>query len=193
MGVMSSSLIKLCEFVSDVVMAEATKLQEQFVQLVQDESSDVDPGTILMLLAFMNWTFVQGVWSNISNNRLRRDLQIQLKEELNLRLAFALTESSSATDTAAKAVAIQNEFIVYLRKYTSRMQSITNADSRMAKLFAFEQIQAKCGLSDEVMNRVGLELVSDKGISSEVELVALEVNKAAAAKRGGFLSKLFRS
>ena len=41
------------------------------------------------------------------------------------------------------------------------------------------------------MNRVIPKLVSDKGLSAEVESVAQEVNKAAAVKRGGFLSKFF--
>ncbi len=188
---MSSSLTQLCELVSDVAMANAAKVREQFVQLVQDESSDVDPGSVLTLLAFMNWTFAQGVWSNISNGRLRRDLQVQSKDALILRLARALTESSSAPDIAARAVALTDEFNAYLRQYTSKMQAIADADSRTATLFAFEQIQAKCGVSDGVMNRVVPKLVSDKGLSAEVESVAQEVNKAAAAKRGGFFSKLF--
>ena len=178
---MSSSLTRLCELVSDVAMTNATKVRERLVQLVQDESSDVDPGAVLTLLAFMNWTFAQGVWSNISNSCLRRDLQGQLKHVLILRLARALTESSSTPDIAARAVALTVEFNAYVRQYISRMQTIGDSDSRTATLFAFEKIQAKCGVSDEVMNRVVPKLVSDEGLSAEVESVAQEVNKAAAA------------
>jgi len=189
---MSAALTQLCDLVADVAMTNATKLREQFLQLVRDEVSEIDPGSVLTMLAFMNWTFAQGSWSNISNTKLRRDLQIQLKDALILRLARELTGGSSPPDAAARAVAINDQFTAYLRQYNARMQSLGDPDSRTATLFAFEQIQERCGLSDHVMNDVVPKLIPPEGLGTEVESVALEVNKAAAAKRGGFLSKLFR-
>lgn len=189
---MSSSLTQLCDLVSSVALANASKLREQFVQLVRDEGSDVDPESVLTILAFMNWTFAQGVWSNLSNTHLRRDLQVQLKDALILRLARALTESSSAPDIAARAVTLTDEFNDYLRHYKSRMQALGDADSRTATLFAFERIQERYGVKDGVMNRVIPRLILTEGLKAELESVAQEINKAAAQKKTGFFSRPLR-
>lgn len=188
---MSSSLTKFCDLVSDVAMSNASKVRDQFMSLVGSQSQNVDSAHVLMILSFMNWTFAQGVWSELSNTRLRRDLQVQLKDALIIRLARELTGGSSVQDTAAKAVSLTDQFNDYLRQYNARMQSLGEADSRTATLFAFERIQEELRVEDSVMNRVVPHLISDKGLSAEVEAVALEITKAVAQQKKGFFSKLF--
>ena len=186
-----SSLTKFCDLVSDVAMSNASNVRDQFMSLIGRESQNVDSAHVLMIFSFMNWTFAQGVWSGLSNTRLRRDLQVQLKDALISRLASELTRGSSLQDAAARAVLLTDQFNDYLRQHNDRMQSIGEADSRTATLFAFERIQEKLGVEDSVMNRVVPQLISDKGLSAEVEAVAIEVTKAVAQQKKGFFGKLF--
>lgn len=86
---------------------------------------------------------------------------------------------------------LTDQFNDYLRQHNDRMQSLGEADSRTATLFAFERIQEELGVEDSVMDRVVPQLISDKGLSAEVEAVAIEVTKAVAQQKKGFFSKLF--
>ncbi len=187
----SSSLTKYCDLVSDVAMSNARNVRDQFMHFIGSQSTNVDSAHVLIVLSFMNWTFAQGAWSGLSNTTMRRDLQVELKDALIVKLAREMTGGSSASDTAARAVALTDQFNDYLRQYNNRMQSTGDADSRTATLFAFERIQEELRIEDSVMNRIVPQLISGKGLSAEVEAVALEVTKAVAQQKKGFFSKLF--
>lgn len=187
-----ASLQQFCDLVSDVAVTNAKALCEKLAALTACHSVDVQPDFILKTFAFMNWTFAQGVWSEVQNTRLRRDLQIELKNSLILKLAGRLSESNCVDDMAAKAVFLTEEFNSYVRRYTTKMQSMGYADSGTARFFALERIQEKYGIDDYVMNDIVPILWSDEKTNSEVERVAMQVNKAAQEmKPKGFLRRLF--
>lgn len=190
----SSSLTQLCELVAGVAMESAAETTDRLLQLLGGESLEMRRATALTVFAFMNFTFAQGVWSNLENATLRRDLLSQLRDELILRLASATTGSSSSSVVSARAVRLAEELTDYLRRFISRMQEFQGGDSRLATLFALEQLQGHYGLSDEMMNRVVPNLVPSEGLSGRVEAVALQVNEAAGRRRGqGFWARIFGS
>jgi len=187
----SAALKQLCDLVSDVAIANATALREHFRDLLGSHSLHLDPEHILKTFSFMNWTFAQGVWSNLENTQLRRDLQIELKDSLITKLARELRNSDNVEDIAAKAVFLTEDFNAYVIGYTHRMQEGGCADSGTARLFALEHIQEKYQIGDNVMDDIVPVLWSDEKCNSEVESVAMQVNNAdAEMKPKGFLRRL---
>lgn len=183
-----SALESFCDTVSDVAVSEAKTLRERFVGLVGD--MDADPAHVFTVFAFMNWTFAAGIWSNISNRRLRRDLMSGLKDALVMKLACELADGTPAR--AAKAVQLTDAFNHYQRDYKAQMLSQREADSRTATLFALKRIQEKCGIDDSIMDGVVPRLVTAEGLAAELESVAAKVNEAMAEeKRKGFFGRLF--
>jgi hypothetical protein len=76
------------------------------------------------------------------------------------------------------------------------MLSLDQADSRMGTLFALEQIQAKNGLDDSIMDRAVRKLIPDEGLAGAIESLAIEINIGAAEKesrgeRRGFFRRFF--
>ena len=190
---MAASLTQLCDLVSNVAISNAKETQQSFIRFLPSGTEGVNPDDVLKFFVFMNWTFAQGAWSLLKNAKLRQDLQVELKEQLITKLAGLLARSNSVQDAAAKAVFLSEELNDYLRQYITRMQSMGDADSRTATLFAFESIQNKCGLDDSVMNEIVPRLMANESFGLEVESVALQVNNVFAQRKKGFLSKLFGS
>lgn len=188
----SASLEEFCDLVSDVGIKNAAALQKTLTEIATRYSFDLDPEYILKTFSFMNWTFAQGVWSNVQNAELRRDLQIALKGSLIIKLARQLSPSSSADATAAKAVFLTEEFNSFLLAYTEQMQAVACADAGTARVFALTLIQEEYGIADHVMNEIVPALWSDENASSEVESVAMQVNNVTqTSKPKGFLRRLF--
>ena len=190
---MTSSLTQFCDLVSNVAISSAKETQQSFFRSLPSGTEGVNPDDILKFFAFMNYTFAQGAWSSLKNAKLRRDLVVALKEDLITKLARLLARSDSVQDTAAKAVFLSEELNDYLRQFIARMQSMGDADSRTATLFAFESIQNECKLDDSVMNEIVPRLMANESFGLEVESVALQVNNVFAQRKKGFLSKLFGS
>lgn len=188
---MSNALNKLCDVVAEVAMANAVAVRDKFSQLMPG-INDTDRANVLTTLVFMNWTFASGVWSTLSNTRMRRDLQVELKEALIHRLARALSETSLPADVAASSVELADGFKAYVQAYNSKTQAVAYADSGIAALFALERIKEACGLSDAAFNTIVPNLIPAEGLAAEVESVAGEVNKVASQERGGFLSRIFQ-
>ena len=190
---MSSSRARFCDLVAGVVMESAAETCDRFLGLVRAEPLRADRTRVLTTFTFMNFTFAQGAWSNISDTALRRDLLSRLRDEVTSRLAQTVTGSSAPPVVAARAAGLAEELSAYMRHYVSRMQEIRGADSRAATLFGLEQVQESCCLSDELMGRVVPTLIPAEGLGARVEAVALQVNEAATPVNRGFWARLFGS
>lgn len=188
----SPALKQLCGLVSDVAVSNAMTLRHTFSGLLSPHSLHPDPEYVVKTFAFMNWTFAQGVWSNLQSTQLRRDLQIELKDSLITKLAGQLSGSDRVEDIAGKAVFLTEDFNTYLMAYNQRMKEVGHADSGTARLFALEQIQEECQIGDAVMNDIVPSLWSDEKSNSEVESVAMQVNNVASEmKPKGLFRRLF--
>ena len=140
-----------------------------------------EPEYVLTAFAFLNWTFAAGIWSNLSDRSLRRDLQRGLKDALVLKLSHEIAEDVSSR--AAKTILLTDAFNRYVTEYTARMRSVGQADSRMATLFALEYIQNEFRIDDSVMDRIITRLVPVEGLAVAIESVAAEINDTAADRK----------
>lgn len=182
----------LCDFMSDVAVTNATSLCQRFEELVGRHSIQLNSERVLKIFAFMNFTFVQGVWSNLQDTQLRRDLQVELRSSVAIRLARQLSGEACAEDIAAKAVFLTDDLTSYTLQYTARLKVVGYADSGTARLFALERIQEACALNDDILDDVVPSFLSDRDLNSVVESAAMQLNKAfAETKPKGFVRRLF--
>ena len=130
----SASLMQLCDLVSDVAISNATGLCQRFRDLVAPQSVDVEVEHIVCTFSFMNWMFAQGVWSNLHNTQLRRDLQIELKKAMIMKLTRQFCNSDIAEHVATKYVLLMEDFKSYVMEYTRRIQELGYADAGTARL-----------------------------------------------------------
>jgi hypothetical protein len=174
---------------AQVAVAQATSLSNSLARLLDAKARAIDAYEPLVLFAFMNFTFAQGAWSNLTNQRLRRDLQISLKDALILRLAREFPGNTS--DKAAKAIRLEDQFNSYLRAYVAGAKNIGESDSRFATLFALGILKEKLGLGDADMDEIVPRLISVAGVSKETEDMANEVLNAFSKQKVGFWGRLF--
>lgn len=192
MSLKRSKLTEHCSFVADVAVQNAIKLQELFERLFGAQATNMDSEYLQKTFAFINWTFVQGVWSNISSTRLHRDLLREFRDVFILRLAGELAKEKTDGAVAAKAVFLTEELNSYLLSYAAAMQEAGYADSGTARLFALEHIQERFHIDDYIMNLLVPDLWADEGVNSEVESVAVKMNEAfVESKSKEFFARIF--
>lgn len=183
----SRSLSQICDLVSDVAIKDAKDLMLKFTKLATPHSFKVDIEFLFKTFAFMNCTLAVGIWSNLSNIHLRRDLLVELKFLFPTKLALEISKMGS-TNT----LLLNEELNIYLNDYITYAQRIGCADSSTARLYAFERIQNELEIDDDIMNKMVPALWSGLKGSSGVESVAMQVNKEAQEQKPkGFLRRLF--
>lgn len=195
------ALEQLCELIAGVSLLNAKKLASQFEQLLAERRNiplDAQThGTILMSFAYANWNFANGVWSNLSNAQLRRDLMARSKNAIILGLADILDPSHDPKDRAALAVRLDfDAFQPFLKGYLARLKELETTgvepDARATLMFTLEWLQKKLGISESELEGIVPPFLAGAGDFSEVESVAAQVNRAAEMqKERGFWSRLF--
>lgn len=197
----SSALEQLCALVAEVSLSKATQLTAQFEQLLaQSRHVPVDAtthGTILVAFACANWSFANGVWSNLGNRQLRRDMMAESKKALILALAHTLGASKDPRDLAVLAVQLDfDTFQPFVESYLDSIKTLAangvEPDARVVFQFTLEWIQKKISVSESEMNRIVPPFVAGAGDFNEVETVAAQVNRAAEMRKDkSFWSRLF--
>lgn len=197
----SSALEQLCELVAKVSLSNATKLTAEFERLlVQSRTVPIDPQThetILIAFACANWNFANGVWSNLGNTQLRRDLMAGSKNATIIGLTHTLGPSKDPRNLAALAVRIDFDiFQPFVKGYLDSLKAMdtigVEPDARVALQFTLEWLQEKLAISEPEMNRILPPFIAAAGDFNEVETVAAQVNRAAELrKEKGFWSRLF--
>lgn len=194
----TSALKQLCELVANVSLSKATKLTAQFEQLLtRSRNVPIDAQTheiIFIAFACANWNFANGVWSNLGNAQLRRDLMAQSKNAIIVGLAHSLGPSKDPRDLAALAVRLDFDiFQPFFKGYLDGLKALdafgVEPDVRVALQFTLEWLQDKLAISESEMNRIVPLFVEGAGDFNEVESVAAQVNRAAEMrKKKGFWS-----
>jgi len=116
-----SSLQQFCDLVSTVSLNNAIVFQESFANLFE-ENEKYDRTYVIKSFAFMNYTFAVGVWSNLRNEQLRRDLIIQLKLTLILQLGNYFAPTLEGDEFAATCALLNEEFDLYLVEFKEGMK-----------------------------------------------------------------------
>lgn len=146
-------------------------------------------------LSFLTWAYANGVWSNLENTALRRDLMATSFLSIALRTSYELSEDKSKEAVRAHATRVDEELKllsrVYIERTTQYAKKGVEASPNTARVVVYEWIQEIIGFSDTEM----LLIVPQLGDSypEKIEEIAIQVNKAANERPRGFLSRLFGS
>lgn len=96
---MNSSLLELCNLIAEEGAKYAHQHKELFLNVVKETTGKTIPeekvDTVYKIFSFLNWAYANGVWSNLSNTTLRRDLMGQSMRSIVLRTSYELSEDKS--------------------------------------------------------------------------------------------------
>lgn len=138
--------------------------------------------------AFMAWTIAQGVWSNISQVALRRDLQSELKDKIVFRLATQ--RGGSVPDQGAFCVNLNDDFKEYLAKYREVVLSLPEADLSTSVWFSLLYVGADRARAPEMTARA-LQLDSVNRTHDLAAAVVIEASRSRSPLQ--FLLNLLRN
>lgn len=198
---MNSSLLELCNLIADQGSKYAHQHKELFLEVVKETTgqaiSEKQVDTIFKIFSFLNWTYANGVWSNLSNATLRRDLMEQSMKSIVLRTAYELAEDKSNEGVAYFASELDQEFRQFALVYNERIKELAREelepDANTATLCGLEWIQEHLDLNDDQMNVIVPQFNNRTGDVARIEEIAKQVNQAASQRKKGFFSRLFGS
>ena len=198
---MNSSLLELCNLIAEEGAKHAYQHKELFLNVVKETTGKVIPeekvDTIYKICSFLNWAYANGVWSNLSNTTLRRDLMSQSMQSIVLRTSYELAEDKSNEGVAFLASELEQEFREFVFAYNKRIKELSTegieADANTATLCGLEWIQDHLGLNDDQMNVIVPQFNNRAADVARIEDIAKQVNLAASQRKKGFLSRLFGS
>jgi hypothetical protein len=197
----NSSLLEICNLIADQGADYARQHEEFFLEVVKERSrkevSEEQIDAILKVFFFLNWAYVNGVWSNITDTVLRRGLMAQSMKSIVLKTAHELSENKTNEAVAFLAVQLDQEFRGFVFEYTKRMEELSRdgfePDANSATLWGLESIQRLLNLSDEDMNIIVTQFNRLAGDVAKIEEIAKQLNRSVTQRRKGFFSRLFGS
>jgi len=198
---MNSSLLELCNLIADEGAKYAYQHKELFLEVVKDTTGKAIPeekvDTVYKIFSFLNWAYANGVWSNLSNATLRRNLMVQSMQSIVLKTSYELSEDKSNEGVAFFASELDQEFKDYVHAYNTRIKESYNEgfepDENTAMLCCLEWIQDHIDIDDRKMNVIVPQFNNRTGNIPRIEEIAKQVNLAASQRKKGFFSRLFGS
>ena len=198
---MKSSLLDLCNLIAEEGAKYAHQYKELFLNVVNETTGKAIPekevDTLYKIFSFLNWAYANGVWSNLSNTNLRRDLMGQSMQSIVLRTSYELSEDKSNEGIAFLASELDQEFKKYVQAYNTRIKELYNEgfepDENTAMLCCLDWIQNQIDIDDSKMNIIVPQFNNRAGNIPRIEEIAKQVNLAASQRKKGFLSRLFGS
>jgi hypothetical protein len=198
---MNSSLLELCKLIADQGVKSAHQHKELFLEVVKETTGQTIPqkqvDTIFKIFSFLNWTYANGVWSNLTNTTLRRDLMGQSMKSIVLRTAYDLGEDKSNESVAFFASDMDQEFRQFALVYNKRIKELAieghEPDANTATLCGLKWIQEHLDLNDDQMKVIVLQFNNRAGDIARIEEIAKQVNSAVTQRKRGFFSRLFGS
>jgi len=199
---MTSSLSELCNLIANHGIEHAKNLSSIFQNIAQEKVGEKigskESKIIFKVFSFLNWAYANGVWSNLSNTKLRRDLMSESMKSIVLRTAYELSENKQNENVAMFAVDLDQEFRDFAMNYNDRLKELGRSghepDANTALLYGLEGIQEKIGLDDSDMELIVPAFLEQSGDFAEIESIANQVNLSSAERKNkGFFSRLFGS
>ena len=197
---MNSSLIELCNLIAEQGAKYAHQHKELFLEVLKETTdkalSEKQVDTVFKIFSFLNWAYANGMWSNLNNTTLRRDLMEQSMKSIVLRTAHELAEDKSNEGVAFLASELDQEFREFALAYNERIKGLAIeglADANTATLCGLEWIQEYLDLNDDHMNVIVPQFNNRAGDIARIEEIAKQVNRAASQRKKGFFSRLFGS
>lgn len=199
---MISSLSELCNLIANQGIEHAKNLSSIFQNIAQEKvGRKIDSKESIIIFkafSFLNWAYSNGIWSNLSNTKLRRDLMSESMKSIVLRTAYELSENKQNESVAMFAVDLDQEFRDFAMDYNNRLKELGRSehepDANSVLFYGLEGIQKKIGLDDSDMELIVPAFLEQSGDFAEIESIANQVNLASAErKKKGFFSRLFSS
>lgn len=196
---MTPSLQEFGDLIAGKGLQTAIKLKDELSISIRD-NHNVHPDNerdIIMTFAFMNLFVASGVWSNIDNKKLRRDLMEITKKALIIRLAQFFGKGSDNKTVAFESMNIDFDLFrpyaaFHLKRLNELNKSGVTPDAKSALLIALEWLQSKMNWTNSIMNKVIPLFTQKTELLNDFETLASQLNKAAEArKKKSFLSRLF--
>jgi hypothetical protein len=196
-----SSLLELFELIAEEGAKYSKKNKELFLNILKEkvdikiskESSD----KIYKIFSFLNWAYVNGIWSTLKNTALRRDLMRQSMNSIVLRTARDLSDDQTTEGIAFLASELDFEFkdlvFIYMDRIKELEKEEIEPDANTATLWGLEWIQRNFDLNDDDMNIIVPKFIESVGDIAKIEEIAYQVNRAVNSRKKGFFSKLFGS
>ena len=198
MIILDSSLMELCKLIAEQGENYAKQYTTIFIQLVEKElgtSISNKQEKIYKIFSFMNWAYANGVWSNLDNTALRRDLMTQCMKSIVLQTASQLSTDKSNSGIAIYAVDFDEEFREYMIAYNERMKELSregySPNANTSALCGYEWLQNLLDIDDIYMDIIVPQFANMVGDVAKIESLAYQVNRASAQRKKGFFAKLF--
>lgn len=198
---MNSSLLELCNLIANQGAQYAHQHKEIFLKIVKETTdksiSKRQSDTIFKIFSFLNWAYANGVWSNLNNAALRRDLMGQSMKSIIHRTAYELAEDKSNERVAFLAAQLDQEFRAFVLAYNTMINELSGEglepDANTVTLCGLEWIQENLDLNDAHMNVIVPQFNHRSGDVARIEEIAQQINRADDQRNKGFFSKLFGS
>jgi hypothetical protein len=198
---MNSALNQLCCLIADRGAECAHKHTQFFLEIARAKRgktiTNEQVEKTFKVFSFLTWAYANGVWSNLDNTELRRDLVNESLRSIALKTSYELSKDKSNEGVAFLATELDQEFRVLAQTYTQRMNQLAQQgvepDANSATLIIYEWIQAMLDLKDEDMNSIVPQLNNLIGQVVEIENIAIQVTNAALNRKSGIFSRLFGS
>ena len=181
----------MCNLIANQGIDNAHQCTKHFLDIIRETThkivTDKQRMAIFKIFSFLNWAFANGVWSNISNTTLRRDLMEQSIKSIVLSTAYDLSENKSTEDVAFIASDLDLEFRKMVLSYIERINELgkdgieTNANT--ATLVGLECIQNILNLNDDEMNVIVVVFKSRVKDIATIEEIAAQINKVECDKK----------
>ena len=155
----NKKLTELCQLVSDVGVANAVRLKQRLEQTLDRFGyTGLDSrvqSLVLHHFICMNFALINGVWSNLENASLRRDLLAESLQAFVLKSVSFWTQSQDIDDRAYTAVLIQEEIQRFWKTCLERMKKIEadgmTVNGNAVFLYTLELVKSHLNLSDARM------------------------------------------
>jgi hypothetical protein len=198
---MNSSLLELCNLIANQGAEYARQHRDVFSEVVKETTgrpvTEKQIQTIFKIFSFLTWAYSNGVWSNLSNTTLRRDLMGQSMKSIVLRTALELAKDKSNHGVAFLASELDQEFRQFALAYNERIKELARRrlepDANTTTLCGLEWIQEHLNLNNDQMNVIVPQFNNLAGDVARIEEIAKQVNRAASQRKKGFFSRLFGS
>ena len=185
---MNSSLQDLCDLIANQGAEYAHRHKQLFLEIAKETTdrfiSEEEVSIIFRIFSFLNWAYVNGMWSNLNNTTLRRDLLIQSMKSIVLKTSRELSVDKSNEGIAFFATELDQEFRRLVLEYNEKIKQLAkqgvNPDANTATFIGLEWIQENLYLNDEDMNMIVPRFNERVGDIAKIEELANQVNRAAS-------------
>lgn len=193
-----SSRENYCFVIADIGVNNAIKASKTFLCLLEQNNITIDdPSKVIIGFTFMNWGIANGVWSNLKNATLRRDLMRTSQRAFVLAAAKIIREGEPPEDIAFLAVQIDAYFQGFIRPfYIERVREIErqgySSGANAILLVSLEWILENTNLKNSDMDKIIHTFTDQSEDFDEITSVALQLIEADKTRKNkGILRRFF--